>query len=466
MSELADRPVRVNDELVLIHWWRLIRWFSNLRLMPRWHEHRTRLLLRIFRRLYYDGLTRPAKIILLCSLLIFLFSYRASSGFLLFTSAFGIGLLLWSALLGFVCRPRVTVTRDSPTTGVAGQPLTSMIRVSNVGRFDLRNFSLREMVVPFGRWPKEWSRPHRHSLPAGQSMSLAVQCEPLRRGILHLSGIAVQSYFPFFLTRFTARLAAAAEVYILPETLRQAIPSLRNVAEKASKRLTMGSEKQRKGPSLDYAYSRPYQTGDSMRRLDHRASSRYGEPMSKLFEGVEQIRRDQVYLIVDLSLADFLAWQRRPSDEDPLDERLALAVEIGLSAQNEGFSLAAMATGSSWHTLDDSNQFHKLIATCQPERGYSDSIKTLPDSVLLEDGIHILVLGRWTIQAATLVERLEQAGILVLVFLIAESAAHSGSLPIGSHFVEIRSRQADVPEATIKDRVLAKFTTASKKGVA
>jgi uncharacterized protein (DUF58 family) len=67
-----------------------------------------------------------------------------------------------------------------------------------------------------------------------------------------------------------------------------------------------------------------------MRRLDHRASSRYGEPMSKVFEGVEQIRRDKVYLVVDLSLTNFQAWQRRPIDEDPLDERLALAVEIGL----------------------------------------------------------------------------------------------------------------------------------------
>jgi len=115
----------------------------------------------------------------------------------------------------------------------------------------------------------------------------------------------VQSHFPFFLSRFTSRIEDPAEVCVRPETLKVAIPSLRNIADQASKRLTLGSENTRKGPSLDYAYSRPYQTGDSMRRLDHRASSRYGEPMSKVFEGVEQIRRDKVYLIVHLSLADF-----------------------------------------------------------------------------------------------------------------------------------------------------------------
>ncbi len=464
MSELADRPVRVPEEIVLLHWWRLIRWFSNLRLVPRWHEHRARLLLRTWRRLYYDGLTRTGKIILICSLLIFLFSYRASSGFLIFTSAFGIGLLLWSALLGFVCRPKISVQRDTPNTAVAGQLLSSKIRVTNIGRFGLFNYSLREMVVPYGRWPREWFRPHQQSLPAGQSTYLTVHCEPRRRGVLHLSGLAVQSYFPFFLTRFTARVEEPVDVYVLPQTLRASIPSLRNIADQASKRLTLGSENTRKGPSLDYAYSRPYQTGDSMRRLDHRASSRYGEPMSKVFEGVEQIRRDKVYLIVDLSLRDFQPWQRRPIDEDPLDERLALAVEIGLSAQNEGFSLAALATGTSWHSLQNLQQFHRLIATCEPERGYSDEIDTLPDSVLLEEGIHVLVLGRWTRAAEALVERLQRSGILVLVFLVAESAIESGSLPEGSQFVEIPSSLAPAPKAKLRDRLKARLAQNARSG--
>lgn len=468
MSELADRPVRVREEIILIHWWRLIRWFSNLRLVPRWSEHRSGLLLRLIRRLYYDGLTRTGKTIFICSLIIFLFSYRASSGYLLFTSAFGMGLLLWSALLGYIYRPRVSVQRETPNTAVAGQPLSSKIKVSNHGRLPLYNFSLREMVVPYGRWPKEWFRPHQQVLPPGQSTILTVACEPQRRGVLKLSGLAVQTYFPFFLSRFTARVEDSAEVYVLPETLKVAIPSLRNIADQASKRLTLGSENTRKGPSLDYAYSRPYQTGDSMRRLDHRASSRYGEPMSKVFEGVEQIRRDRVYLIVDLSLANFKAWQRRPVDEDPLDERLALAVELGLSAQNEGFKLTALATGAVWHQLDSPHQFSQHIASCKPERGYSEALNTLPETVLMEEGIHVLVLGRWTKKAETLVERWQQAGILVLVFLVAESTEDCGSLPEGNHFVEIpstlTSETAAGPRPGVSERIKSRFAKLSPKG--
>lgn len=468
MSELADRPVRVSDEILLLHWWRLICWFSNLRLVPRWSEHRAKLLLRLFRRLYYDGLTRTGKIILICSLLIFLFSYRASSGFLLFTSAFGIGLLLWSALLGYVCRPKVSIQRETPDTSVAGQPLSSKIKITNNGRFSLYNFSLREMVVPYGRWPKEWARPHQQNLPPGQSCTLSVVCEPQRRGVLNLSGLAVQTYFPFFLTRFTTRVEESADVYVLPETLKVAIPSLRNIAEQASKHLTLGSESTRKGPSLDYAYSRPYQTGDSMRRLDHRASSRYGEPMSKVFEGVEQVRRDKVCLVVDLSLADFKAWQRRPLDEDPVDERLALAVEIGLSAQNEGFSLAALALGANWHTLEEPQQFHQHIATCKPQRGYSEELETLPDAPLMNEGIHVLVLGRWTKKAAALVDRWQSAGVLVLVFLIKETAGDGDSLPVGRNFIEIptslTSRAATGSKFRMKERLKGMFLASSKKG--
>jgi len=467
MSELADRPVRVPDEILLLHWWRLIRWFSNLRLVPRWSEHRARLFLRLIRRLYYDGLTRTGKIILICSLLIFLFSYRSSSEFLLFTSAFGIGLLLWSALLGYICRPKVVIQRETPNTSVTGQLLSSKIKITNKGRFGLYNFTVREMVVPYGRWPKEWSRPHQQNLPPGQSTALSILCEPRRRGILNLSGLAVQTYFPFFLTRFTSRVEESADVYVLPETLKVAIPSLRNIAELASKQLTLGSENTRKGPSLDYAYSRPYQTGDSMRRLDHRASSRYGEPMSKVFEGVEQIRRDKVCLVVDLSLADFKAWQRRPLDEEPLDERLALAVEIGLSAQNEGFSLAALALGASWHTLEDPHQFNQHIATCKPQRGYSEELDTLPSAPLLDEGIHVLVLGRWTKKTEALVDSWQNAGILVLVFLIKESADAGGDLPEGSHFVEVPTsltpRVTPGTKIKMKDRIKAKFFMPSNR---
>ncbi len=164
--------------------------------------------------------------------------------------------------------------------------------------------------------------------------------------------------------------------------------------------------------------------------------------MSKVFEGVEEVRRDQVYLIVDLSLADFLRWQRRPVDDSPLDQRLALAVEIGLSASNEGFNLVALATGADWHSLENPQSFDQLIARCQaektPDQAMQDHARNLPDSLPNEEGLYVLVLGRWSDEARQKVELWRKAGILVLVFLLAERDADRDSLPAGDQFIEIQ----------------------------
>jgi len=437
MTTIEDRPLRVPDENIVLHWWRLLRWFSNLRLVPRRREHAARLLARVFRSLFYEGLTRPGKIILICSLLIFLFSYRSNSDFLLATAALGMSLILWAVTLGYIYRPRISAQRNTPATAVAGETLVSQIRVRNRGRLPLHNFAVREMRVPFCRWSGEWGRPHQVALQAEHETTITVGIEPQRRGLLTLTGVAVQSYFPFFLTRFTRRVLESTDVYVLPATLAVPIPSLRHIAEQASKRLKLGTDNTRKGPSLEYAYSRQYQTGDSLRRLDHRAGSRRGEPMSKIFEGADEIRRDQVYLMVDLTLENFQRWQPQPPDIEPLDERLALAVEIGLSAQNEGFSLTALAAGDAWHNLETLYDFYRLIATCEPLRAVSSAGKVIPKQVQSKDGLHILVVGRWTVETQSHIERWQRDGILVLVFLIPETIDDVGTLPPGKQFVEI-----------------------------
>lgn len=441
MNELADRPLRVPDEVFWLHWWRTTRWFMNLRAVPRWHERSARFLTRIYRKYFYDGLTRTGKIILICSLLIFLFSYRETSDFLLITAAVGLGLIAWTVLLGYRYRPRVSLQRDTPPYGIAGKPVVSQIRLRNDSTVGLYNFSVREQVIPFGRWPAEWQRPHRTRLAPGQSSSVAVEFMPLKRGVMQLTGVVVQSYFPFFLTRFNQRSELPTRVNVLPPTLPVTIPSLRHIADLASRRLAMGLDNSRKGPSLEYAYSRQYQTGDSVRRLDHRASSRRGSPMSKVFEGADEIRRDQVYLIVDATLDGFERWQRRPVNPQALDRRLALAVEIGLSAQNEGFHLAALAMGRRWQSLDNILEFYRHIAECQPQRACTRLGTALPDSVLTEQGIHVLVVGRWTDEARGLVERWQRQGILVLVFLLAETPEHRGALPEGGQFIEIAFKE-------------------------
>ena len=148
---------------------------------------------------------------------------------------------------GFFYRPRVSVQRHTPKTAVVGQPLISQISVSNEASHGLYNFSVRELIVPAGRWPREWQRPHRMALAPGQNTTLTVSFEPQKRGVLSLSGLALQSYFPFFLSRHSQRLEDTAEVYVLPPGLKGAVPSLRHIAGQASKRMAQGSDNAGRG---------------------------------------------------------------------------------------------------------------------------------------------------------------------------------------------------------------------------
>jgi hypothetical protein len=97
-----------------------------------------------------------------------------------------------------------------------------------------------------------------------------------------------------------------------------------------------------------------------------------------------------------------------------------------------------LATGNTWHSIDSINQFYRHIATCQPQRAVTHSNSALPDGVSDENGLHILVTGRWSPEAQAKVERWQRQGILVLVFLIAENDDHRDSLPVGQQFIEVQ----------------------------
>lgn len=158
--------------------------------------------------------------------------------------------------------------------------------------------------------------------------------------------------------------------------------------------------------------------------------------MNKVFEGVQEVRRDQVYLLVDHTLRDFAPWQPRPPQPQPLDARLAVAVEIGRATQTEGFQLAALATDDTWHPLATPGDFYLGIASRQPQRDEAGTWP-VPPQPGDERGLHILVLGRWTDSHRARLEQWQQRGVLVLVYLVPEAPADAGILPLGQAFVEV-----------------------------
>ena len=85
--------------------------------------------------------------------------------------------------------------------------------------------------------------------------------------------------------------------------------------------------------------------------------------------------------------------------------------------------------------------------------------------MLVEEGIQVLVLGRWSAEAEALVERWQQAGILVLVFLIAEASEYANRLPDGNQFVEITSNLQSSSKNKFKGKMKAAFSRSPNKEI-
>lgn len=416
MKTLEDRPVRVAREPYLLHCWRMLLWLSELRLVPYRDERRRDPVSALLRAVLFDGLTRTGKVLLLIAVMILLLSFRNFQIFYLSTAASILVLLVWSRLLSSLHRPKVALRRTAPEYAEVGRVCRSRVSVRHTGRFKLQNFTVRELAVRHAKAPPEWSLPHRAALPPGGAVAMEVSCTPQRRGLLTLTGVAVETYFPFFVTRAIQRVEAVSEIPVLPAPFSGALPSLRQMAQRAAESVEFGNQSGGRERTLDYLHSRPFQSGDSVRRLDQRASARRGEPLTRIYDGTALVKPQGLALILDTAVAAFPAWKPRPDDPLILDRRLAVAVDLARRGVAEGLGLSSVYAHGRWTNCTDMPAFYRLIATLPATHE-----TPLPDSLGDQRLIYVLVCGRWNAQWRARVEAWRQAGRVALVMLVPES---------------------------------------------
>jgi len=92
------------------------------------------------------------------------------------------------------------------------------------------------------------------------------------------------------------------------------------------------------GAGLEYAQSRLYQSGDSIRQMDWRLTARTGKPFVKEYEA---LKRTDVYLVVDTS-ASMAISSRRLSKHDVA---IWIAAAVGLVAQRRLSPVALVGGG-------------------------------------------------------------------------------------------------------------------------
>ena len=256
-------------------------------------------------------------------------------------------LLLAMVLFAFGCsfffRAKFSVERLLPRVGTAGLPLHYRVRVKNLtaknqagltlmdnladpwpGFNDWLAFELAEgrRVRPFRVAQQRSQNPFRQArlkeglippMPARGEAEAQMELFPVRRGVLHLTGLTVARPDPLGLFRSFVRIVAPQTVLVLPR--RYPLPS---IALPGAMRYQKGGVAlaAHVGSSEEFVALRDYRHGDPLRHIHWRSWAKSGKPIVKEFE-------DEFFVRHALVLDTF--------DEEPNSEVLEEAVSVAAS---------------------------------------------------------------------------------------------------------------------------------------
>ena len=135
--------------------------------------------------------------------------------------------------------------------------------------------------------------------------------------------------------------------------------------------LAFGSDNSRLlGSGLEYASSRPYQPGDSVRLLNWRLTARTGRAYVREYEA---LKRTSVYIVVDTSASMSV----RSSAQSKHDLALWIAAALGLVAQRRMSPVAIVGGGERTPPLVASLRRNDLWHSLEPLRAYHWDESTL-----------------------------------------------------------------------------------------
>ncbi len=211
-----------------------------------------------------------------------------------------VGLVVVSAVAGFVLRPRVTVSGCFPDRAVAGETVTGRFRIENSSRWPVYDLGLGLFGLPRAIEIAD-PIPAAH-LPPGASIEIPITLRVQRRGVYELPPLRVFTTFPFELAR-----SGWTRHFLEPLTV---VPSFRPLAEFS---VPTGNRYQPRGiafssqigESQEYMSNREYVEGEPIRRLDFRSWARLGKPVVREYQ-------DEYFSRIALILDTWLPPNRGP----------------------------------------------------------------------------------------------------------------------------------------------------------
>jgi len=352
-----------------------------------------------------------------------------------------LALLVFSLGSVFFFRGKFSATRRLPRLGTAGQPLRYKILVRNLTGNKQESLALLENLVDPRPSFAEWTAFHNAEdrrfkafrvskrkprnpfrlakfkeatvpplTPRGEGEADA-EIHPLRRGILHFTGVTIARPDPFGLFRSFIKVPAAQTVLILPR--RYPLPP---IALPGAMRYQEGGVAlaANVGSSEEFVALRDYRHGDPLRHIHWRSWAKTGKPIVKEFE-------DEFFVRHALVLDTF--------DEEPNSEVLEEAVSVAASfactilTQESLLDLLFVGNQSYCFTagrgLAHADQMLEILASVKncADKPFADLEHLVLNHVSVVSGC-ICVLQRWDEARRRFIEKLAALGVPLLVLIV------------------------------------------------
>jgi uncharacterized protein (DUF58 family) len=329
-----------------------------------------------------------------------------------------ISVAIIALLMGYVLRPKIEVSGNLPDRIVAGQTTQLKFMIKNIARLPAYNLCLR-----FNALPKTIEQTGNNMvisrLGPGETAEVTVSIRPKRRGHYQIRQPICLSSFPFNLFNFGISQDREENLIVLPAFYQLHMPQrhLSRYVGASGMRFTG-----RTGASLQYAGNRPFQPGDSPRKIDARAWARLAMPATKEYHDDFD---KYVALVLDTGVPEIR--RRSKSNEiKELEAAISLCASVALTIHKEclvdmllaGPDLHKFATYPKTVRLD---KIHEILAGIEPSKSYSleQSTLTLTER-FYEISEVFFILRSWNKPYSKLLESACQAGCHCTVLMIGE----------------------------------------------
>jgi uncharacterized protein (DUF58 family) len=339
----------------------------------------------------------------------------------LIVPAFGVlsvlvSVMLMSLVVGFLLRPRILVTGRLPERVIAGQTAHLTYTLKNVGRLPAYDLQVRFPALPEAIEqtgdPQVISR-----LGPGRDAEVTVTIRPKRRGRYQIKLPICESSFPFNLLRFGRSREGQESMIVLPplSLLQISLPYLSRHVDTISLRPAS-----RTGTSPEYIGSRPFQSGDSPRRIDVRAWARLSVPATKEYDNDLD---NYAALVLDTRVPHGRLTPKQP-EAGELEAAVSLCASMAYTIHNDCL-IDLLLAGADLHPLASLpkslrlDRIHETLATVASSAGYTaEQVGPLLEDRLEELSEIVFILLAWDRTYQPLVELAERAGCHCTVIVV------------------------------------------------